>query len=374
VVKGQRRKKWILLIIENLLETGKQLPAEATMLSDLQKFRKLATSSTGAAKSKEAEAAKSSSSGLSEAKEGEGKDNGGENKTESKQQSLDADDAESKWSYDHEGHSLREISDDEEEDEDGDINEESIGIEYPQHRPHVQQLNFDSLSLNENEGYHDALDAQSILSQSQDALSHASAGIAYESKFSAAENPEKIIIKSVSQVNKSYKERQKEEERQTLMRHARLVKRTVKNVTKSKSSLDTNNGKGKRGSKRMNSAKSSAADHDLNDISCITFNEGDDFSLDGLQGGDVIVVDDDMNYKDFCADFTKKNQIVENIMEMLRANRTVSLRTRQGEDSLDAKMMFRQLCGELATFTLTEYMLPEIIEIDGVHQIVLQPK
>ena len=62
--------------------------------------------------------------------------------------------------------------------------------------------------------------------------------------------------------------------------------------------------------------------------------------------------------------------------EVLQSGRSLVLRTRPGEDALDAKMMLRTIATELAMYHASEFIIPDIVYDIGSEttEMRLEPK
>ena len=83
-----------------------------------------------------------------------------------------------------------------------------------------------------------------------------------------------------------------------------------------------------------------------------------------------------LNYTEFSSNYVMRMDMMAQCETILRDGRALVLRTAPYEDDLDAKMLLRTMATDLATHTLSEYCLPNVVydAASATHEIRLDPK
>jgi hypothetical protein len=180
----------------------------------------------------------------------------------------------------------------------------------------------------------------------------------------SSNNPEPIRIRSVGDVLKGYRERQKASEKQVEARHARRVAAKAASYNYAGSSV-IDGAPGKKTTKRRKKKKEALDEKNSLDYLDEERNYGDDDGDDDEGGGGGPVLLSNLRYTEFSSNYRMRGDMMKQCESILAGGTTLVLRTQPGEDALDAKMMLRTIATELAPHTKSEYMLPEIFYDDA---------
>lgn len=197
------------------------------------------------------------------------------------------------------------------------------------------------------------------------------ASMGYELADAKSRDTEPIQIRSVGEVLKGYRERQRADEKQIQVRHARKV--VAQPVHNKYVASDLKGPLGKRRSKTKRSKKVNRTDdEDKNAL---------DYLDDGVDGYDDDQFDDsgpillsNLKYTEFSSNYVMRGDMMKQCESILQNGRVLVLRTAPQEDSLDAKMLLRTMATDLAPCTASGYILPEILfdESSKTHEIRLE--
>lgn len=188
--------------------------------------------------------------------------------------------------------------------------------------------------------------------------------------------PEPIQIRSVGEVLKGYRERQRAGEKQVQARHVRKIAVQpvyTKSVASDRKAPSENK---KSRSKSKKSKKGNRADDE--DKDALDYLDGDhdkdtyDDPLD--ETGPVLL--SNLRYTEFSSNYVMRGDMMKQCESILQDGRTLVLRTTPQEDGLDAKMLLRTMATDLATCSASGYILPEILfdAVSGTHEIRLEAK
>ena len=178
---------------------------------------------------------------------------------------------------------------------------------------------------------------------------------------------EPIKIRSVGEVLKGYRDRQRAGERQVQARHVRKIaaQPSYHDSVADKATDKKKKRKSKKASRTVEEDKSSGLDY---------LDRGDDdvykeTVLD--EAGPVLL--SNLNYTEFSSNYVMRQDMMAQCESILRSGRTLVLRTAPLEDGLDAKMLLRTMATDLAACTASEYCLPEITydEASCTHEMIL---